>query len=163
MLPTKTVRGRCGVHRSYSSLILMTVRILDVTVSLRKLKKTGWVVQGGCPSGGAYYFRSFVEKVDTPFREWDILVLRNYTYNGLKLQQRTFLCVMTPKTFDFWSDYGKDSSVRHASIILGDGTLEDVDVCGGRRNNEQSSLLSSEVVGDFGKSTRNFIHSADIE
>lgn len=102
-------------------------------------------------------------KRDTPFREWDILVLHNYIDKDLKIQQRTFLCVVSSKTFYDRSDCGQDSSVRYEAIVLGEGTPEDFDLRLDLRNNKQRRFLSGEAVGYCGTSTRNFIHIIDIE
>lgn len=96
--------------------------------------------------GRRYPLGYFIGCNDTPFREWDILQLRNYNDSVLHFQKSTLLCVITEKRFEEKSDIGEDYYLYFVGVAVGRGVPDHFYVGRGRWRNNIPIYTSGFVV-----------------
>lgn len=81
-----------------------------------------------------YPIGSFITRNETPFLEWDIVLLRAYVHGVLHVQQSTYICIITRKNYVEVPYTGRDIYVNYESYIIRQVVPENDDIRRVRRN-----------------------------
>lgn len=68
-----------------------------------------------------YTIGSDIKRAGTPFREWDVVQLRNYKNGGLHVQKSTFLFIITEQKVEDLFDNGGQYVVSYEGVIVEKG------------------------------------------
>ena len=104
-----------------------------------------------------------VQRNQTPMREWDIVILRNYRAEHLDIQQCSYLAVVTNKQFEGAQGTERGATVRYEAVVLGTAVPRTFQGRPARRNSTGTRYLSGEVVNYCGTTVRSVLALADIE